>query len=279
MNKFIAAFDGLKFSESTRDYAIATAKDQKAHLTGVFLDDKTYTSYKIYDLVLEQGVSEQKLKEFREEDNLSRQNAAVNFEHDCMKSSIEYNIHHDKNVALHELLHETIFSDLLIINREESFTHHEEKYPSRFIRDLLSDTQCPVLLVPPKYKEVQKIILLFDGHPTSVYAIKMFNYLFSQFKKLPIEVLSIKPIEENLHLPENKLMKEFIKRHYTNVTYTVLKGISEVEIINYLNDEKLNFMCVLGAYRRTMVSRWFKSSMADALVNAFKSPLFIAHNK
>ena len=74
-------------------------------------------------------------------------------------------------------------------------------------------------------------------------------------------------------------MKEFIKRHYTNVTYTVLKGISEVEIINYLNAEKLNSMCVLGAYRRTMVSRWFKSSMADALVNAFKSPLFIAHNK
>ena len=47
MNKFIAAFDGLNFSESNCDYAVDFTKSEKAHLTGVFLDDKTYTSYKI----------------------------------------------------------------------------------------------------------------------------------------------------------------------------------------------------------------------------------------
>ena len=51
MNKYIAAFDGLKFSESTSDFAIALAASAKSHLTGIFLDDQTYTSYKIYDLV------------------------------------------------------------------------------------------------------------------------------------------------------------------------------------------------------------------------------------
>ena len=50
MKKFIAAFDGLKFSTSTRDYAIQLAKQNNSHLIGVFLNDFTYHSYKIYDL-------------------------------------------------------------------------------------------------------------------------------------------------------------------------------------------------------------------------------------
>ena len=36
MKKIIAAFDGLKFSKSTRDYAIQIAKENNAHLVGVF---------------------------------------------------------------------------------------------------------------------------------------------------------------------------------------------------------------------------------------------------
>ena len=36
MKKFVAAFDGLNFSESTLEYAVEIAKGAKAHLVGVF---------------------------------------------------------------------------------------------------------------------------------------------------------------------------------------------------------------------------------------------------
>lgn len=279
MNKIIAAFDGLKIAESTKKYAIEITKIDKSHLTGVFLDDKTYTSYKIYDLVLEEGVSQKKLLDLKSKDNYLRANAAQEFEKECNSSNISYNIHHDKNVAIQELIHETIFSDLLIINNKEAFNHYEEKNPSRFLRDLLSNTQCAVLLTPEKYREIKKLIFLFDGKPTSVFAIKMFNYLFSHFSDFPFEVICVKTMEEDLHLPENKLIKELINRHYQNVKYTVLKGIPEVEISQYLVKEIESCVIILGAYRRTMVSRWFKSSLADELIKKFQFPLFIAHNK
>ena len=66
MKKIIAAFDGLKYSESTRDYAIYLAKQTNTHLVGVFMDDPTYTSYKIYELIEKEGVSEDKLKNLRQ---------------------------------------------------------------------------------------------------------------------------------------------------------------------------------------------------------------------
>ena len=78
---------------------------------------------------------------------------------------------------------------------------------------------------------------------------------------------------------DNKLMKEFIKRHFPKSTYTIIKGSPEVEIINYLKGEKDSPLVVLGAYRRGLVSRWFRPGMADDLMASLKLPLFIAHNK
>jgi hypothetical protein len=57
MKKVVAALDGLKFSQSTQEYVIQLAKESNADVTGVFLDDSLYTSYKIYDLVSAEGGS------------------------------------------------------------------------------------------------------------------------------------------------------------------------------------------------------------------------------
>ena len=56
MKKILAAFDGLKYSESTRDYALEMARNNESHLVGLFLEDMAYHSYKIYDLITDEGV-------------------------------------------------------------------------------------------------------------------------------------------------------------------------------------------------------------------------------
>lgn len=279
MEKIIAAIDGLKFSESTRDYAISLAKKANAHLVGIFLDDFTYNSYKIYDLIAKDGVSETRLKKFRQKDAATRKKSAENFVTACRDAGITYSIHHDKSIALQELLQESIYSDLLIIDSKETFTHYDEEPPTRFVRELLVNVQCPVLVVPPKYKPIKKIVLLYDGEPSSVYAIKMFGYLFPGFKDESTEVISVNDNFQSLHLSNNKLVKEYMKRHYPKASFTVLKGMAETEIVRYLKNLKENCLVVSGAYRRGMVSRWFRQSMADVLMKELKQPLFIAHNK
>ncbi len=70
-----------------------------------------------------------------------------------------------------------------------------------------------------------------------------------------------------------------MKSHFSEVVYIVLKGLPEEEIIKHLKKNKLNSLVVLGAYRRSRVSRWFRESMADVLMKQLKLPLFVAHNK
>jgi hypothetical protein len=279
MNKIIVAIDGLKFSDSCFNYAIELALLTKSHLLGAFLEDFTYHSYKIQELVEEEGVSENKLHFLQEEDAIVRNEAIQKFETICQNAGVHYSLHRDRNIAIRELLHESIFGDLLVIDRKETLTHYEENIPTRFIKDLLANIQCPALITPETYRAIEKIIFLYDGDPSSVFAIKMFNYNIPTLNSIPVEVVSVNSENEKNHLPDNHMMKEFMNRHFPNTKYTLLKGNPEVEIISYLQHLKQNALVCLGAYQRGMVSRWFRQSMADVLMRETNSPLFIAHNK
>ena len=279
MKKIIAAFDGLKFSTSTIKYATYFAKKENAFLSGVFLDDKTYTSYKIYEVISDEGVSTSSLHKLKVEDELKRKKSSEDFQHQCQLENINFNIRHDKDVALKELLHETLFSDVLFINRDENFSHHQEKYPSRFLRDLLAHAACPVLILPDQYKEIEKLVFLYDGQPSSIFAMKMFIYLFPNMLKIPLEVICIKSMEDDLHLPDNSLVKLWLKSNFDKIEYFILKGIPETEVVNHLNNSNFFFLPITGAYSRSGVSRWFRTSMADVIVSHFDVPIFIAHHK
>jgi hypothetical protein len=279
MIKFTAAFDGLKYSESTEKYSTFFAQQAQAHLVGIFLDDFSYHSYRMADLLDEKKKMDKRLKDFEKKDKETRDRAAQQFEMACKRANLEYTIHHDRSIAIHELLHESIYADLLVIDSKETFTNFKEDPPTHFIRDMLAEVQCPALVVPQQYRPPEKIILLYDGGPSSVFAIKMFSYLFPSLKTLETEVISVNSDKVELHIPDIKLMKEFMQRHFPGAKYKMMKGYPEAEILQYVKKQNRNAMVVLGAYRRGMVSRWFRASMADALMRHAKLPLFIAHNK
>lgn len=280
MKKFIAAFDGLKFSRATLDYSIYLAKNAHAHLVGVFLDDLFYHSYSYQELVATEVRNiDKKFDEWNEEDKEKRDEAVQWFQEARQQAGIEYSVHRNKNVALQDLLHESVYADLLVISNEETLSNYKGDKPSTFLRDLLADVECPVLVVPKNYQPIDNLVLLYDGEPSSVYAIKMFSYLLPVIKHLETWVVTIKGEKDSRHVPDNRLMKEFMKRHFPKAEYHVYKGQPEDQIISFLQRRKDHCLVVLGAYQRSRVSRWFRQSMADYLMENINQPLFIAHNK
>lgn len=280
MKKIIAGFDGLKYRESTLKYALELARHSDSNVAGVFLEDHTYHSYRFADVADEEGAwSDKVLKEMNQMDQESRDQSVKHFEESCQKADVEYMVHRDRNIALHELVHESIYSDLLIIENRESFNRYEESVPTVFMQELLMDVQCPVLVVPDFYSNIEKVVILYDGEPSSVYAVKMFSYLIPSLRNKKVEVLTVKNKKEPPIVPDKRMIREFMKMHYPQAEFIVVHGDPEAEIIKYLQMQQDNIMVVLGAYRRSRVSRWFRPSMADALMADLKMPLFIAHNK
>ncbi|HET9279621.1 MAG TPA: universal stress protein [Flavitalea sp.] len=279
MKKIIAAIDGLKYSESVTKYAIDLAKQTSSHLVGAFLEDFTYHSYREFEVIGNDRVSVETQELLEAQDKEAREESITHFRRDCQEAGVNYSIHHDRNIALRELLHESIYADLLVIDSKETLTHYKENIPTRFVRDLLSEVQCPVLIVPQTYRPINKLVFLYDGEPSSVYAIRTFSYVLPSLKQLETEVVSVKGRSQTGHFPDSRLMREFMTQHYPKADYTVLTGDPEEEIIIHLEEEERNILIVLGAYRRGMVSRWFRPSMADRLMSEVNACLFIAHNK
>lgn len=277
MKKIIAAFDSLGFSESTLQYAISLTKQHDAHLVGVFLQESTRIGYAVYATIVKQADSGKSIfDEIDNADKVTINNAITEFESGCRKAKINYSIHKDKKNALEELLHETAFADLLVIDAWETFSYIENNLPGWFIKNVLHDAQCPVLVVPKKFNPIKKLILLYDGRPSSIQAIKMFNYILPEMSNLETKLLSAKKDNSTLHLPDNKLMKEWMKRHYQNVTYQVLKG-HEKEIAKILSHEGPDILVIAGAYHRSSLSMWFHKSLADLLLRETNAPVFITH--
>lgn len=280
MKKFIAAFDGLRFSDSTLQYAVFLAKHCQANLVGIFLEDFTRHSYTFRQVAQYEGAdNEAYLQQLDRQDDQQRKESIEKFQLACHHNSLDFSFHRDRNVALLELLEESIYADLLIISATETLTRFREDAPTRFIRELLSEVQCPVVLVPDAFQPVERSLLLYDGSPASVFAARAFSYLFENFGQQDTSVLTVRSADEEARLPNSHLMREFIKRHYPHAEFILVKGDPERVIVNYLQREKTMPMIVLGAYQRSRLSRMFRHSMADLLLKEIKAPLFIAHNK
>ena len=276
MKKVIAAFDGLKYSESTASYAIDIAKKYSGKVFGIFLEDFTYHSYSITDLVRE-DIPEQRAAHLNKMDAEMREKAIEHFAGECEENGLAYSIHRDRNIAIRELIHETRFADLIVVQSNETLNHYAEDAPSNFIVALLERTECPVLLVPSSYKKVEKIVFLYDGQPSSVFAIKQFSYLLTDQQGAKVELLCVKGRGENDKLPDSYYLREWLRLYYNDVKYSVLTGDADSEVITFLRQQTSNCLVVLGAYDRGSISRMLHHSLADRIVKAIDIPLFISH--
>src|SRR5690606_38708603 len=130
MKKFIAVFDGFKMSESTLEYSIQLSKSANAHLVGVFIEDFLYHSYNIYHVLETSEKAKELIKELNKEDQKKRDEVALKFQKACENAKLNFSIHRDKGLALQELLHESIFADLIFINEHDDFKRKHEESPT-----------------------------------------------------------------------------------------------------------------------------------------------------
>lgn len=213
MKKIVAAFDGLKFSKATFDYALDLSTQDQALLTGVFLEDFLYHSFNLYDMIGSQGISQTKLKHLLDKDKATRRYSVDQFRKTCVERQINYVVHQDESFAITDLLKESIYTDLIIIGAGETLNHFHQSKPTPFVKEFLAGAQSPVLVVPPVHRPIERIVMLYDGHPSSVFALKMFSYLFPWTKKYSAEIVYVNERELAL-LPDGNLIGEYIRCHF-----------------------------------------------------------------
>lgn len=278
MKKVIVAIDGLSYSASAVHFAVELSH-KDTFLVGVFLDDFSRHNFGVVDLAEHKGSFDSYYRKMAHKEQGERNHSVALFEQICKEAHLPFSIHHDKDIAAEEVALESIYADLLIVDRTQTLSRIEQEPPSMFIKDVLSKVHCPVLLVPPHYHKIEKVVLLFDGHPSSVHAIRTFHQLFPAMAHKEAVLLTVREGGKHPAKEEKLLMNELMEIEFPQAKVVELKGEPEFQITQYLSRQTKETLLVLGAYERSGFSRWVKTSMADVLLTNTDLPLFIAHER
>jgi len=171
----------------------------------------------------------------------------------------------EKNVSLKKLIDFSHDADIVITDSHDDF----QKYA---LKDILAQSKCPVCLVSANATQIGTNVLLYDGTDDAAHAIETYCNLFPMFCN---EKSFIVTINEG---KANKPLSKAILQKFTNVKSMLLSGNIEQKLIEFLDEHPGNAMVVMGAYGRSAISRLFKPSLSNVIINQTRTSLFIAHN-
>jgi len=280
MEKILLALDPANVHRNTVDFACFIARLTHSRLTGVFLENLLAE-----DRPLLQGTAagpgpaaqtHATLPTGNEAPYLVTEEIIRNFKDSCHWRSVSALTHRDRGVPIEEIVEESRFADLLIIDAETSFSRKNEPLPARFVKDVLQGSECPVIIAPYSFDSIDDIIFAYNGSSSSVFAIKQFTHLFPQLRQKKVTVVNVRSNEETA-IEDQFKMKEWLQQHYDEMEFKILAGDPSDELFGFLIERK-NSIVVMGAYGRSMLSRFLKPSHARLIVKTVNLPIFIAHH-
>ena len=278
MEKILLAINPTKVNVNTIDFACYVAKLTRSKLTAMFLEnlpgEEVPTLKAFHGGAYVESVVQSDLPGNKEQLIQWDQNVKV-FENACRNRAVAYCIHRDKGVPTEEVISESRFADMLIVDAEMSFRDEPEVLPTAFVKEVLAKSECPVVIAPFSFYGIDEIVFAYDGSASSVFAIKQFSYLLPQLSNKKITILQV---DENGDLPpvDNHKIRELLQNHYDGMGFQFLHGKASDKLFNYLLLKKHAFV-VMGAFGRNMLSTFFKQSTAELLIKTINVPIFIAH--
>jgi hypothetical protein len=278
MEKILLALDPQNLSMNAIDFACYISRLTRSKLTGVFLENLEYEERAAMRNLHGEPTIDGRIGI----DSLGKlqkaQQTDLNipfFKEACCSRGVSPLIHRDRGIPVSETIEESRYADCIIVDPETSFSKTNEGNPGKFVNDLLLDSECPVIISPYSFEEIEEIIFTFNGSKSSLFAIKQFTYLFPELKQKKVIVVSV--VKEDQSTIEDQFkMKEWLNDHYQEVQYVLLNGDPSDQLFGFLIEKK-NSIVVMGAFGRGLLSRFIKPSHARLIMKTVNLPIFIAH--
>jgi hypothetical protein len=276
MEKILLVIDAINPDIKSFEFACYLAKTTHSKLTGVFLenivDSKHTLQFKLKTIA---NSGNQKLDDALSDNHFLIEKNIEIFKDHCNQKKIDFNIHRDRGIPVEEIIEESRFADVLIVDAETSFNKKQERLPTELVSSILRKAECPTIIAAENFETISEIIFSYENSDSSLFAIKQFTHLFPHFSNTKMTVLHVNEtgIWQN---PEKHKLNEWLQDHYTNIQFEILQGITETRLFEYLL-KKQDILVIMGAYGRNKIAQLFKNSHADILIKTITQPIFIAH--
>ena len=271
MKRILLLLDGLHGPSGILSSVLHIVQTDNSFVQVILLHRSYVLANLSYPLSIDLPVMETEQEEDRRllEDNLHLIHNTLTL------SKVNYSVE-EGDITLDEVLKNSAFADLILADARIVFSDLLY-FPLRIsFKDLLADAHCPVLLLREEMSQVERIILAYDGSNSSIYAIKLFSYLFPVWRSLPAYLVTIRTGDKG-ELDHQEYVKSWLPRHFDHVETEIVQGRAPEKLPDFINRDTGNMIVVMGAYGRTAVSRLFRQSLANAILEKTGAALFITH--
>lgn len=278
MKKILLAIDGINIDMPALDFACYLCRLTRSKLTGVFLENLVAEERPVLKSIQRvksnDWETDKDSEEYQQKQELIEKNILA-FKDACCNRSVNCHLRRDKGQPAKDIICDSRYADLLVIDAATSFKKKFEGTPTRFVKDILSEAECPVIIAPERFEAPDEIIFAYDGSKSAMFAIKQFTYLLPELLDKKLILVQVSEPGKAVH-PDKYPLKERLLNHYADFEFETLIGNTDTRLFDYLLKKK-NSMLVMGSYGRNTVSRFFKRSSADLLIKTITPPVFIAH--
>lgn len=277
MEKILFVTDAIELNHKTLDFAAYLCSLTHSKLTGIFLENTEYETRSADTLQKEAVLAGNAVKgtSVRELKDTCCEHCIEQFKRACEVRGITGIVHRDRGNPSRDILMESRYADMMLVEVETSFENKGGSIPSRFVRDVLAEAECPVIIMPASFEGIERIIFTYDSLPSSVFAMKQFIHLFPQLSECPVSVVAIRG-EKAISPEERYKLKEWLHNHYKNINFVEEEGNVRLGLLEQLLRTK-NAFIVMGAYGRSRLSNLFNPSHATGVLKIISQPVFITH--
>jgi len=194
----------------------------------------------------------------------------------CARAGMSFVAVYEKEIGLLQLTSQATYYDLVIADARTDFNDYLLTSMNASLKDMLVDAHCPVFLLRPTKEPLSKIIFTYDGSYSSMYAIKMYSYLFPASKNFSVSLISVRSNRDD-QVENEKLLEEWLNHHYTAIEKNELHQNAKEQLLQAVNKFGGNTHVVISAYGKEAYARIFHPSHVHLLLKYSKASLFISH--
>lgn len=276
MEKILLAIDSQHLDENAVGFACYLSRLTGSALTAIFLDNLVYEEEVTIDLegdtpyvasmIIREGLEDRAHAVIRDR-NIS------SFLELTEEAGVTADIYQNTGVPAFDIVAESRFSDILILDAN-SFAGAYEDPPTRFVKEILQDAACPVVIAPEAFEALDNVVFCYDSGRSSLFAMKQFSYLFPELKLKKAQVINLKG--DTLTNEEASGVSNWLKIHFSEVEWLFPDEEATVVLFDYLKQKKNDFL-VMGAYGRGVLASFFEKEKEDGTARTSSLPIFIAH--
>jgi nucleotide-binding universal stress UspA family protein len=276
MEKILLAMDSRNINENAIRFACFISRITNSRLTGIFLNnlvrEEEITIKELEGVPFLESVV---IREIMEEDPIQRELNLQLFASITDEEAIEAFIDPDEGIPAIDIVEKSRFSDILIMDASTSYSGIYEGIPSRFVKDILRDAECPVIIAPETAVDIENIIFCFSTIKSSVFAVKQFIYLFPELKDKTAKLIFIDPIALPTDVEEEQIT-DWLTYHFNKVETEKWEGNPVEGLKDFIRDESNSFI-VMGAYGKGLLDSLFEVNENNQETVTNTIPVFVAH--